>query len=697
MRPWAVVLAALAVPVLSVITVVAGADHGQPTRAGGVASGATGRVLDEIGTPLADTRVEVGGNVLTTDADGRFAAPITGGPQLITVRADGYLPRTEAIQPGVPAEIRLTSQPEQTLSIRFGGDTMFGRRFYDYNDDGDRRDGLLVDGASAADHAALLRHVRPLLEDADLTVVNLETPLIDQPWVNPTRPRPAEFHPTKDYVFASAPQAGEALLQSGIDVVSLGNNHVNDALGAGLANTLQVLDQAGLPRFGAGRTVEEAWAPAIVQRKGQTVAFLGCTTITGTEHPIPYIANDRQGGAAQCTTERLDREVRSARARADIVVVMIHGGEEYEARQTELVRQLSRTAAAAGAAIVADGHPHVVGNVSLDGPTLVAETLGNLLFDQTVWPTFLSYLLRVDLRAGRTVLATVDPLFIEDYIPRPSIGVLADAAARKAAPPNPATALQLRPPGAVLAPSPPPTAVTVERRLKAGTLARLAPGWWVDGTSALDDSVAFGEDLLWTGSFEDMDTDPVTTSAHGWSLSSTASVSAAAACSGSSVGVGLSRSPVSTLDVIATPEHRQLVSPGDALSLVADIREASPGSTIELSWYPDTKGPSTTATSAPIPAGTHSPDACQQVRIDATVPDGIVAVQPIVRLAPPLDVHRGAHLALDNVQLIAWASPGESGPRFDTIEARDDTLLTVATATTDANDEPFAHQTEKSK
>ena len=40
------------------------------------------------------------------------------------------------------------------------------------------------------------------------------------------------------------------------------------------------------------------------------------------------------------------------------------------------------------------------------------------LFDQTIWPTFLSYLLRVDLRAGRSVLTTVDPLMLEDFVPQ---------------------------------------------------------------------------------------------------------------------------------------------------------------------------------------------------------------------------------------------------------------------------------------
>jgi poly-gamma-glutamate synthesis protein (capsule biosynthesis protein) len=167
-------------------------------------------------------------------------------------------------------------------------------------------------------------------------------------------------------------------------------------------------------------------------------------------------------------------------------------------------------------------------------------------------------------------------------------------------------------------------------------------------------------------------------------------VTPTAACAGT-VGVELYRSPVSTRDVIATPEHRQLTPPGTHLSLITDIRDASSGSTIELGWYPDTKGPSTTTTSIPIPAGSHSPNTCHQVRIDVTVPDGIVAVQPIVRLAPPLDVHRGAHLAIDNVQLIAWAPPGQSGRRFNVLDAREDTIVSL-TADAEGPWDPFAYQ-----
>ncbi|MBM7807973.1 poly-gamma-glutamate synthesis protein (capsule biosynthesis protein) [Geodermatophilus bullaregiensis] len=669
-------MAAVLVIVLAATLVLTGAGReASPAPAG---AGLVARVVDETGTPLPGLRVRLStGGETRTGEDGDLRAALPGGAQLVTASADGHLPRTQAVVPGTPTEIRLTSAAEETVSIRFGGDVMFGRRFYDHDGDGDRSDGLLPADASAADHAALLAEVRPLLEDGDVTVVNFETAVADRTWLDPTGPRPPGFHPTKDVVFASSPASAQALVQSGVDVVSLGNNHVFNALEPGLEQTMAALDAAGLAHFGAGRTVDEAWAPAVVERKGQRVAFLGCTSVQGRQHAIRYVAGDGQGGAALCSTERLEQEVRAAHASADVVVVMIHGGEEYQAQQVAPVPQLSAAAEAAGAAVVVNGHPHVVGGVRLGERALIAETMGNLLFDQRVWPTFLSYLLRVDVRDGRPVLGTVDPLFIDDYLPRPTVGVLADAAARRAAGLTPGSEARLQAPGAVFTADDPPPAGTAEQEFPAGTVARLAPGWWVQGTARqdADTQVRVGEDLLWTGSFEDMDTDPATAGAHGWSLSPSARVSEAAACSGV-VGVELSRSPVSTEDVIATPEHRQLVTPGTQLSLVAEVGDASEGARLELRWYPDTRGGSTSTTAVEIPAGSHD-DACRQVRIDATVPDGIVAVQPMVRLLPTLDVQFAAHLAVDDVQLVVWATPGAFGRRYPVLDVQEDTTVVL--------------------
>ena len=664
--PFAAVVAVVAVTTTAVVVTTWEPDGGADPSTLLVA-----RVVDEQGRPIADTTLRLGADAdVSTDAEGDLRAPLSGGAQLVTLAAEGYLPRTQAVQPGEPAEFRLTSRAEETVSLRFGGDVMFGRRYYDADDDGDRSDGLLPEDASVEEHAALLEHVRPLLEDADLTVVNLESALSEEPWVDPTRTRPDAFHPTKEFVFASEPESVQALVEVGVDVVALGNNHLYDALEGGLETTLDTLDEAGVPRFGGGRTVDEAWAPAFVKRKGQVVAFLGCTTITGREHPISYVADEEHGGAARCTEQRLRDEVLAAAGRADLVTVMIHGGEEYNRRQTELVQRLSDIAADAGAGLVVNGHPHVVGEVALQDDRLVAQTLGNLLFDQTVWPTFLSYLLRIDVRAGAPVLSTVDPLFLDGYLPRPTVGLLADAAARKAGGPDADPRLGLRPPGAVMTPGEESPFGQGQVPLERGTVTRLGPGWWLPEPDRETERVQVGEDLLWTGSFEDMDTDPATSGAHGWALGSNGRLSAAAACSGS-VGLELRRSPLSTTDVVATPEHRQLVTAGSRLSLVADVRDASPGSTLELRWYPDTKGGSASATTLPIPPVSSDEDACEQVRLDATVPDGIVAVQPFLRLAPPDDVHLGPTLAIDNVQLVVW-SQGEYGRRYDVVDARED-------------------------
>ncbi|MCV2490909.1 CapA family protein [Geodermatophilus sp. YIM 151500] len=695
MRRWWLPTLAVLVVLLAATAVITA--NSRPPGADGDSSTLVARVVDERGEPLAGTRLRLGtGGTVTTDGNGRVRVPAPARPHLVTVAADGHLPRTQAVRPGTPTEIRLTSDAARTVSVRIAGDTMFGRRFYDRDDGGERSAGHLADGAAVADHAALLAPVRPLLEDADVTVLSLTTALTDRPWPDLTGTRPATFHPTKDVVFASSPAVAPALLESGVDVVSLANSHVYDALDAGVETTLAALDQAGIARFGAGRTLDEAWAPAVVERKGQRLAFLGCTTITGAEHAIRFVAETGHGGAAPCSTPRLEREVRTARATADAVVVVIDGGLEFARQQTDFVRRLGGAAARAGAAVVAGSHPHVVGGVGLDGATVFAETLGNFLYDRNVWPTLLSYLLRVDLRDGRAVLGTVDPLFLEDYVPRPTVDVLADAAARAAAGPLPGSPGRLRPPGVVLGADVVPTPREVDVAFEGGSVVRLSPGWSVrdavGGTAS--PAVRLGEDLLWTGTFEDMDTDPRTDGAHGWSLGPAARVTSSAACAGD-VGVELTRSPVSTEDVLVTPVHRQLVGPGTVVSLVAEVRDASPGATLELRWYPATLGAIGAVTTLAIPPGSYDEGSCAQVRIDERVPEGMVAAQPMLRLAPTFDVHRGARLAVDNVQLVAWGAAGENGRRYDVVDVLEDVTLPLVDDAA-VSPEPVAHRSTPS-
>lgn len=356
---------------------------------------------------------------------------------------------------------------------------------------------------------------------------------------------------------------------------------------------------------------------------------------------------------------------------------MVHGGEEYEAEQTELVRRLTRTAQAAGAALVVNGHPHVVGGVDVQDGTLVAETMGNLLFDQTVWPTFLSYLLRVDVRAGAPVVAATDPLLLEGEVPRPTVGTVADAASRRAAGLLPG-AVSLRGPGAAHTAGGSRQHVAGTLPLAAGEVVRLPPGTYVDEAELAQAPVTLGEDLLWTGSFEDMDTDPETVGSHHWAYGPNVRRTSSAACgSRSGSGMELRRSPASTADVVLTPTHRQLVHAGTSLSLLAHVRGASEGATLELALFGDTRGGSSATLRTPVPAGDVDVDGCRRVRLDVVVPAGTVAVQPFVRLPAPDGVQRGAHLRVDDVLLVAWAPDGTAGRRYGVVGAREDVTLTL--------------------
>jgi hypothetical protein len=485
-----------------------------------------------------------------------------------------------------------------------------------------------------------------------------------------TGPRPKRFHPDKELVFASAPETAGALAASGVDVVDLANNHLYDALEPGVRSTISAVDRAGLAHFGAGPNLAAAWRPAYVDVRGQTVAFVGCTTVDGARHTISYVAGRHKGGAARCSPGMLRSTIAKAARRADEVVFMLHGGVEYRRTQTREVLDYSTLAARAGATVVVDGHPHVVGGVSMVGDVPVVQSMGNLIFDQALWPTFRSYLFEVALAGGRAVTATVDPFVIQDFRPVPSVGPLAQASARNAS-------------GLVPGPLHLGTGTAYWPRLPGGGQQAVSgvPGaidpidgdrWFPSGPGA---AATVGEDLLWgTGSMEDLDTDPTTTGPSLWTLGKYASVSGEAACTGAQ-GLRLQRSPVSQEDLVVSPSHRQNVHPGDALSLTASVPLASEGAWLELRYYRGMDGASVGVRSLAIPP-VRLGSGCATVRLDVRIPRGIVAVQPFVRLTPGHDINLAGELRVDDVRLVRWTTPGTGGRLYDTLSfARDANAL----------------------
>jgi poly-gamma-glutamate synthesis protein (capsule biosynthesis protein) len=78
---------------------------------------------------------------------------------------------------------------------------------------------------------------------------------------------------------------------------------------------------------------------------------------------------------------RLGQAIAHARKHADMVVCLVHWGEENTSRTTEEQRSLARWLVDTGVDIVAGSHPHRIQPLDFYHGHPIAYSLGNLVFD----------------------------------------------------------------------------------------------------------------------------------------------------------------------------------------------------------------------------------------------------------------------------------------------------------------------------
>jgi len=662
----------------------------------------TGRVISLTGLPIQGAEVSTSASQTTSNPSGWFEIPASSASvQWVMVKHPDYLSRTRAAQVGEPVLFRLTPDDGQTIAITFGGDTMFGRRYYDPNQDGNREDGLLSINTGTEEHLSLLKWVHPLLENPHITVLNLETPLAQNPYYNQIyEPRPTSFHPDKFIAFATHVSAARALKQAGVDLVDLGNNHIYDMLETGIINTTVAINNAGLLHVGAGLTEAEAWQPAVITIAEQTFAFLGCNA---TRHldGIGVFVSDKQnkGGAADCQENNIRQAIAKAKAQYDNVIMMIHSGRKYYYRHlNDNIKHLVAIARESGATLVINHGQHVVGGFDWDGQSFVASTLGNFAFDQNYWMTFQSYLLTVHLRKGKVIRAYTDPLMIENYTPKAVSGRFADYIAREAA-------------GREIGPfviengametdfnqqaNRQTTTHSLDGGVFPGNILALPRSQWVSGKTGTG-LVRLGRDLLWTGSLERNTIDENSEGGALWRLAmDEMSVSeekrnlALWRLKGEKMfigpeyahtgerGIQLRRNSKDKSNIILTLVDRvQMPASTKEISITGWLR-SSENAKVALSvyWY-DTRFKSSISHEIKelvVPAAhTWTP-----FKFHLTVPAQAIAVKPFLRLDSPKNGNVSADF--DDLRLIAWTpSDTRYSPLYDHVWIVDNVDLQIS-------------------
>ena len=253
------------------------------------------------------------------------------------------------------------------LRLLFGGDVMLGRLV---------REIILRDGIHAP-----LAGVAPLLRSADLAIANLECALTDS--VERWHGAP------KAYYFAAPPEAGRALLDAGIRLVSLANNHSLDYDVRGLADTLRILDAHGIAHTGAGPDLAWAQAPAVVTCGDVLVGMAAFC-----DHQDDFAATDDHPGIAWLglhdETAAVDAFARAlAPMRAAGVrwpVLSLHWGPNMVTAPSERQRRLARAAIDVGWKIVYGHSAHVFHGVELYRGCTILYAAGDLVDDYAVDP-----------------------------------------------------------------------------------------------------------------------------------------------------------------------------------------------------------------------------------------------------------------------------------------------------------------------
>lgn len=209
------------------------------------------------------------------------------------------------------------------------------------------------------------------LEKADILFGNLESQISDK-----------GYKIGSIYSFRADPEAIYPLQYAGFDILSLTNNHSLDYTRSALEDSMRRLDKAGIEYVGAGLNREEAFSFKIIKKKGVKIAFLAYSNF-GSEN---YKAKENKSGIAyidQNNLYRIEDDIKKAKKAADIVVVSIHAGVEYESIPSSSQKEFSKKAIENGADIVAGHHPHVIQPYEKYKDGWIFYSLGNFLFDQS--------------------------------------------------------------------------------------------------------------------------------------------------------------------------------------------------------------------------------------------------------------------------------------------------------------------------
>ncbi len=238
-------------------------------------------------------------------------------------------------------------QRKRDITISFAGDCTIG---YDENSSYTNSFPSVLE-KQMNNYGYFFSKVKPIFENDDLTLVNLETTFT-------TKVKKAN----KKFRFKGHPSYVNILKEGSIEMVNISNNHIYDYLHEGFLETINTLKKANILYSGEGY-----------------IEYCTVNDIT--------IASIGYRGWSTSIKPHLSKDIKDAKEKADIIIVSFHWGNEhtYYPNQTQI--SLGRFAVDEGADVVVGHHPHVVQGIEKYKEKYIVYSLGNFSFGGNKNPT----------------------------------------------------------------------------------------------------------------------------------------------------------------------------------------------------------------------------------------------------------------------------------------------------------------------
>lgn len=271
----------------------------------------------------------------------------------------------------LPTSVPSIEPPPETLKIVAVGDILLGR------------------GVQSRLKNANKDYIYPFLETADILKQG------DVVFANLEEPITSRTHSLTDiknggkYVLKNEVDSIKGLKYAGFNLFSLANNHILDYYEEGLYDTMEILKEHGIAFSGAGKNIEEAKKPAILEKKGYKIGLLSYTDMAEVTYkgnpPLMFIAGENKAGVAKRPIkfdDSIKSDIENLRKEVDILMVSLHWGNEESFEIWDSQVEFAHNLIDNGVDVILGHHPHQFQGIELYKGKPIFYSLGNFIFDQ---------------------------------------------------------------------------------------------------------------------------------------------------------------------------------------------------------------------------------------------------------------------------------------------------------------------------